>query len=504
MEIKEYKKIVGLDPYLQKFIIYDKAKNEIRLSQDVKSNKHNIHSSFLQTKYFITTKIKISKNIPQEDIEDILTTKAYEELDLDPTIEYKITYTELPTDLHSKDREFQLFLVDYETLHNIFDPYIEKMEFLDFIFPIPTLFQALYTNDILINYETHIFIYFQNDDAFLTIYRNGQFIYTISLKFSFEYMAQRLSELKGAEVTQEELIENLRKYGLKIPDFQEVQYYMQIFSELFMHINDVLIYAKKSFELENIDKIFISSDIGQIAGIEEYAQTYLGQKAYDFEFDYGFENNDSSVTHIHSLLILKTKECHENEECVNFTIFQRPPSIWKRPSGQLIATLAASLIIAFAYPMYNYILAYKYQLEKILLQKEYTKIHAKRVSLEAQINSIKNEIKKIDNQINVVLAHLNEKKESLKKIYDKKVHYTMKAATVAEFAQDLKKYKIHLLDLNNTNKTFNLNVAANDDKKITELIKYITFNKADKYSITTKDINKTGAIYTSTLKVIAK
>lgn len=504
MEIKEFKKIVGLDPYLQKYIIYDNEKKDIRLAHEAKTNRHTLHSSYLQTKHFITTKLKISKNIPNEDVEDILVTKAYEELDLDPTVEYKITHIEMPTDLHSKEREFQLFIADSNLLHELFDPYIEKLEFLDYIFPLPMLFKTLYTNDILINYETHMFIYFQNDDAFLTLYKDGQFIYAISLKFSFEYMAQRLSELKGSEVTIEELIENLHKYGLRLPDFQEVQHYMQIFSELFMHINDVLIYTKKSFDLEKIDKIFISSDIGLIQGIEEYAQTYLGQRAYDFEFDYGFLQSDPSVTHIHSLLILATKECFEEEECVNFTIFNRPPPLWKRPSGQLLATVAASFVIALAYPLYNYAFAYKYQLEKLLLQKEYTKTHAKRVSLEAQINRIKNEIKNIDNQTKVVLAHLNEKKESLKKIYDKKVHYIMKAATVAEISQDLRKYNIHLLDLNNTNKTFNLAVTATDDKKITELIKYITFNKSNRYEVSTKDINKTGAIYTSTLKVTAK
>ncbi|BCD60282.1 MULTISPECIES: hypothetical protein [unclassified Nitratiruptor] len=502
MERKEYKKIVGIDPYFRKYFVFDNHKNEIRLYNDVRTSKNDIHTSYFLTKDTIISNIKVSRNVPQEDLEDILTTKAYDELELDPTAEYKISFLELPTDLHSKEREFQLFITEYATLHDTYDEYIEKLGYLDFIFPVPYLLKTLYTKEILVDYETHLFIYFQNSDAFLTIYKNGHFVYTKSLKFSFAYMAERLTELKGSEVTIEELIANLSTYGLRLSDYEELQYYMQIFSELFMHINDILIYAKKSFDIENIDKIFISSDIGLIQGIEEYAQTYLGQKAYDFDFDYGIHVADPSVTHIHLLTVLTTQDClEEEEECVNFTIFERPPALWKRPSGKLIMAIAASLVLGFSYPIYNYSMAYKYQIEKLLLQKKYAKIHAKRVSLESQINHIKNEIKKVDQQIQAVTRHLHEKEQSLKRIFDKKVHYSMKAVTIADFAQNIKKHKLHLLELNNTNKEFNLLVTAADDKRITEFIKDITNNASSKYDITTKDINKTKGLYMSSLKV---
>ena len=60
---------------------------------------------------------------------------------------------------------------------------------------------------------------------------------------------------------------------------------MKIFAEVFITINDIIIYAKRAFNLDTIDQMFIGSEKGPIIGLDDYSQNYLGLHSSYFNFN---------------------------------------------------------------------------------------------------------------------------------------------------------------------------------------------------------------------------
>ncbi|WP_281950836.1 hypothetical protein [Nitrosophilus kaiyonis] len=505
MKKRSFKSIVSINPYSNTF--YESRNSKIKKLPSLKFSKSNFYVSFLSTKNFIVSQVSISKNIPEEDLKDAIEIKAYEDLGLDQTIEYKIEYLEIPTLPSDKDRKFHVFVADPTVIMEDFEKIAEKIKYIDIIYPAPLLFKYLYQKDLVDNEGSHVFIYFQRDDAFLALYKEGRYLYSKSLKYSFNDMAERFSELLGERIDEEDFINLLATEGLRTSNFEYQQHLMKLFSEVFMHLNDVLIYAKRANDIDKIDKIFISSEFGHISGIDEYAQTYLGLLSLDFSFDYGFQTEETFIEDLHYLLHTAAIITLENEEEVpNFTLFKRPPPLLQRPSGQLFAVTAASMLLAFAYPLYNFAYNYKLQYDTYVLKQEYNKLHPERVRLETTINSLKKDKKnilaKISNEQKIYKTRMN----ILDSIYNKKVNYPMKGKIIAELSQDIIKFKVNTKSVRTDENNMEWDVVSKDEKRITNFIKYISHKKGDRYHIETNKIEKDEKekIYKSTIKVVIK
>ncbi|NPA03601.1 MAG: hypothetical protein GXO61_01945 [Epsilonproteobacteria bacterium] len=503
MQKEKFKSIVTINPYNNTTFLCENS--VLKKFPSLKFYNKNFYISFLQTKDVIVATISVSKNIPEEDLRDVLELRVYEELDLDQTIEYKIEFEEIPTPSHEKERKFQVFVTEPTLITDTFEHIIQKVHYIDAIIPAPLLFKPLYTQKIIESDETHLFLYFQKTDTFLSIYHSGTLLYSKSLKYSFTDIAEKLSELKGENVEVEEVMKTLSQEGLKIADLDTMHYYMQIFSEIFMYLNDIIIYAKRVNNLEIIDKIFISSEIGFIRGIEEYAQTYLAQEAFDFNFNYGIDAQEPYIEDLHFLMVLCAKDIIEyGYPYANLTLFKRLPPLFKRPSGELLILSLVSLILALAYPIYNFLYAYKLKYDSAILHQQYPAIHAKRVALETQINDLKKRMEELKKKIELKKKELDTRQSILNAIYDKKVNYVMKGVTLAQLSQDMVDHKLKTTSIDNNQTLFNFKVTALDEKSITQFIKFISEHRDDRYDISTKEINRTdpnSTVYTSTLEV---
>ncbi|WP_200764100.1 hypothetical protein [Nitrosophilus alvini] len=505
---RTYKSIISINPYSKTF--YEGRDNKIRKLTQLKYSRSSYYVSFLNAKNFIVSQINISKNIPHEDLKDAIELKAYEDLGLDQTIEYKIEYLEIPSLPTDKDRKFNVFVADPSVIIEDFQDIVSQSRYIDHIYPAPLLMKYLYTNEIVEDVGVHCYIYFQQNDAFLTIYKDGQYIYSKSLKYSFDDMSERFSEIIGERVDEADFTKMLAEEGLKTSNIDYQQYLMKLFGEIFLHINDVLIYAKRSNEIEKIDKVFIGSEYGSILGIDEYSQTYLGLSSLEMDFNFGFETDERYIEPLHYMLQLaamKSFEAEEEEEICNFTLFKRPPPITQRPSGYLIGVTAASMLIAFAYPLYNtgYNLLLQFDIKS--LKKEYTQIHAEKTALEQKINSLKKEKQNIKTKIAKEEEEYKKRLSILEAIYEKKVNYPMKAKILTELSQDLNRFRVKITEVENKENSFALNVLATDEKRITNLIKHISNKKGERFKVSTEEIKKDEKKenrYISTIKVDIK
>jgi hypothetical protein len=501
---------ISANPYRKDF--YSESLNGISNIDSPSYSKEQYVISFLNTKGFISALIGISKNVPDDDVYDALENKVYEVLALDIAVEYNIQYIEAANQMSESERFFHVFVVDPLTLEQEFAPIIESIKYIDQIVPAPLLLKSLYIKENIHSSNAHGFIYFQENDAFFTVYDEQEFIYTKSLKYSLKQMHERFCELLGEPIELVSFENILAIQGLNTINPEYQKNLLKLFGEIFLYVNDVITYAKRAFEIKQFETIYIGTAVGSIDGLDEYAQTYLGLKTLPFDFDYGFKTTEGYIDQIHQLMHLYTRlESNERYEC-NFTLFYRPPPFTKRDSGKLILVTAAALAAALLYPGTYWALSYVEEFHYALMKQEYEHVHIEKMTREATVNL------KLANK-NTAQTLLDEQKTAYKQkqntliqVHDKKVNYPMKAKIAADFTRSFNQYRVKLKDLryseeeNTSTKTFSFMLTAPKTQDITALLKYLTATKQDRYDFDLQLISydSNSSTYLSELKAVLK
>lgn len=471
------------------------------------SKEQFVIASF-DTKNSINSNISISKNIPEEDLYDAITTKAYDELGLDQAIEYQISYVETYAKIDEDNRNFFLFIVEPTIINETYKAIQKEIKYIDIIIPSPLLLKSLYTKNIIEDNGVHCFIYFQNNNAFITIYDECQFVYTKSLKYSFKQMYERFCELYGEKIEYSDFMEFLQKHNLKDTKSDYKEYFIRLYREIFSNINDILTYIKRAYDLEDIDKIYIGSEIDTVMKLDEILEYQLNIKTSNFDFNYGFEKGEKYIDQMHSLMLLYTKIDNDEKYLCNFTIFHRPPKFIQRQSGKIIILTLVSIILAFAYPVTYWILTYAGSLQYQLLNNKYKEIHNIKSVREVNIKNKEIEKTKALALLNKEKEKYIDKKNTLVKIHNAKVNYPMKAKLLSILTENINKFDVKLSSLfydeNDNIKKFNLNLVSKKDKQITSLIKYLTKEHVGIFDFSIEKIyyDEINKKYISELKVI--
>lgn len=491
--------IVSIDPL--SLISYTYSKNEIKLNKLEKSDKNAFYISYLQTRDVISATIDVSRNIPDSDLKDAIEIKVYDELALDSAIEYSISYIETESK-DSKNRSFNIFIIDASLIHAKLTPIKEKTRYIDYVTSAPFLIKALYRKNFIEADGTHCFVYFQKTDAFLAIYKNGEYIYSKSLHYSLKEINEKFCELIGERVDEEDFYKLLTNEGLRATNSQYQQSLMQLFGEIFLYINDVLVFTKRSYNIDFIDKIYLGSEIGTFSGIEEYGKSYLGLESYEFNFSIAINSKEWYIDQIHILMMLSAQLYIENpDDNLNFSIYKRPPPLKYRASGKFLGIIAASVIISLAYPAYQF--AYHTFLSLIIVKQtsEYNKLYKQTSDIRQQLSLLKTEKEKVDSLVKNETTKFEFRKKLLSEIYNKKISYPMKALMLLEIFQLSNQNGCKVESIEFKKQQLDFFVRNKSEKKITEFIKDLTALK--KYKVNTEKIIQDDKIklYTSKISI---
>ena len=489
--------IVSIDPLTQN--AYSYSKNEIKLSKIDKNSKDSFFISYIQTRDVNTATIDISRNIPDSDLKDAIEIKVYDELALVSSIQYAISYLETDSK-DSKNRSFNVFIIDSSLIDSKLLPIKEKTKYIDYVTTAPFLVKSLYKKNFIEPEGTHCFVYFQKTDAFLAIYKGGEYIYSKSLHYSLKEINEKFCELIGERIDENDFYKILTDEGLKTTKVNYQQYLMQLFGEIFLYVNDVLVFAKRSYNVEVIDKIYIGSEIGSFSGIEEYGKSYLGLESYEFNFSIAINSKEWYIDQIHILMMLSAQLYIENpDDTLNFSIYKRPPPLTQRPAGKLLGVFALSMLIGLAFPGYQ--LAYNAYLNFLLSQQtsEYNELFKKTSNIRSQLALLKSEKEKVDSLANAETQKFEFRKKLLNEIYSKKISYPMKARMLIEIFQlsNESGSKVESVVFKKNNLDFF--IRNKSDKKITEFIQSLASLK--KYKINTDKIIKNDELKLYTSKV---
>jgi len=483
---KFFSSILSVDPITLNS--YEFFKNEIKVNKLEKSKKDSFIVSYIPSKDIITATIDMNRNIPDDDLKDAIEIKVYDELGLDSTINYSITYLETENN-DSNNRTFNVFVIDSTLVNERLSPIQKHTRYIDYATGAPFLIQSLYKKALVEPDGVDCYVYFQKEDAFLAIYRDGEYLYSKSLHYSLTQINEKFCELLGERIDDNDFSKLLTQEGLKGTNLDYQQHLMKLFGEIFLYINDVLVYAKRSYTIDTINKIYIGSEIGELLGIEEYAQSYLGLDAHNFNFSIAINSKEWYIDQIHILMILTAQSYfEEKEDSLNFSPFRRPPPLSKRPSGKLLGVIAASLILSCAYPAYQLGYSYFLQLKLNKQTKIFINLHKKTTAIKNELASIKQKRTKVDTLFKKENKKFEFRKKLLTEIYAKKISYPMKATLLAQFFEISNKHQSKIDSIDFKDNQFVFNIQNKNDKKITEFIKDLT--KLNKYNINTDKIEK--------------
>lgn len=500
-----YMSEVSLNPYNNSYVSGISG-----FLNDVKSpayDKNQFVISYLNTQGYITTHIEISKNIPQEDLFDAINIKIYDEMVLDQAIEYQIHFIETFNYKNLENRHFHVFIVEPSVITQTYKEAVEKLKYIDVIIPTPLLIKSLYSKEIIQSSGIHCFIYFEEKDSFIAIYNEKEFVYAKSLKYSLLQMYERFCELHGERVEYDAFIKILSNDNLKNMQDDYKSVILKLHKEIFANINDILTYAKRAFDLEKIEHIYIGSQMSIVPILDEMAEVELGIKSTNFQFNYGFESSNHIIDEIHSLMYLYTTLSEKERYECNFSTFHRPPNFAQRQSGKLLFLIVASLLIAFSYPLAYWSLTYIKELQLKSLETEYSQLHIEKMMRESTLKTKQDNKEKILALLNQEKKSYTDKKNILITIHDVKVNYPMKAKLLYTLTNDLNdigvKVESLLYDQNSSSKKFTFNLVSTKDKIITQLLENLTkkYEKEFKFSLENISYKKESGQYFSELKV---
>ena len=503
---KTFQSIYTIDVY--NHAVYQFRQDQLHpVNKKLSFKRSNYYSAFIANKDLIIAPVAVSRNIPDEDVAGVLEDKAYEELGLDPATEYIIQYREMLGG-NGEGRNFQLFILERQRYEELFGELHQELKYVDLALPAPLLYESLYKEGMLEYKKVHCFLYFTHYDTTLTFYRNGEYLYSKSINYSLEQLYDRYCEIAGKTVDKKQFFRIFQKEGVKTTHLEYQQNLIKLFNEIFITINDIVIYTKRAYNVDVIDQMYIGSDLGPISGVDEYAQNYLGLYSTSMIFDFKIKSDAWYVDQYHYMLVRTTQHYWEDpDNFINFTQHPRPPIFPKRASGQFTLSLVAALLLASAYPLYFLVSSYVLNLRNAQLSKEERKLGSEVKKYKAIFDKKKREIKALDERIAQLKKTYNAKEKTLKSVYDKKVNYRLKSNQMADFAKELEAHGLHAARLMSDGDLYAISIVSDNDRNITALVKEITQKYADE--IRSIDIERIsaedgGSLYQGILKVELK
>lgn len=306
-------------------------------------------------------------------------------------------------------------------------------------------------------------------------------------------MHERFCELYGERIEYADFVNFFSQESLKETTSEYKEYFIRLYKEFFANVNDILTYAKRAFEIEKFEHVYIGAQLPTVTKLYEMLEVELNIKVSEFEFDYGFETQNQYIDQLHALMHLYSTLPKEEKYDCNFTEYKRPPKFIKRESGKLIILIITAFALAFAYPITYWVLTYAQALQEDLLKQKYKELHNVKITREATIKNRLADKERVLKLLSKEKAEYTEKKNTLKKIREVKIEYPMKAKLLALFTKDLNKYKVNVQTARyaekDNQKVLTLDLVADKDRKITKLVEYLTKIHQGKYKFSLEKIS---------------
>ncbi len=465
---KEITSIITINSYSQKF--YKLYGNRFERLKKLTSDKKSDIISFVSNRDLIIEAVDVSPNLPHEHIQDYITDKVYEELRLDPTILYGIY--PVKTAIRGDNLKYQVLIADKNQLKENLAPIAKKVKYIDYVIPEPLLFKTLYKNNRLNSNSTDMFVYLGEFDSFIAFYHKGEYLYSKSIDYSLNEMYDKFCKLaQDVPISKEQFREILANNGLKTADESYRGYLVKVINDCFLKINDVFIFTKRNYDLQNMKNVYIGMGLGYIDGIESYSQNYLSLESKPISSIYSNEDPKTTIDPIHALMVMTAKDLKKGVlDLPNLTPYPKPESLAKRPAGKIIFSIFIVTLLFLLPVIYDYVTGLTLQGKNVLLRKTERRVTAEANMYKKKLKERREKLKALDKAIGKLRKEYEHRKGELTNVYNKKFKYKMKSEQLALITEVIKKYDIKSRNIEITDNEYKIEVESKSDKEITAFI----------------------------------
>jgi hypothetical protein len=457
-----------------KFVLYAKKKLIRILRGGLKSK--SLLSSYIPIEPAIFYSFEIEKNVLEKvDLEKFIESKVYEEAGVDETEKYVIKYKIIDSMKDEKLVTVEVIIVPEGYIEKEYENIVKETGYLDYISFPAFAYKALYDEKI-IQKANDLFAVFLYDKVFLTFYQDGELLSIVTISGGLNKVYESLAKLKIKNYDITMFTKLLTKKGvdpLKYTNAEKavIECMREEFLSLINIVNGQIEKLGKKYNISGIERIYVTSEYGNIEGLQKYIQSVIGTDTFGFDF---YEEYNLDRLAVNPFLFLGMLETHnaylsQNYE-YNYSLFLRKPTFFYRPSGKLFLVLFLSILGTGVYPVYLYFNGLYYEkTNKSLLQKT-RQLSVENAKLNAQINKLTKKEKSILSTREKFAKDIAFTKNFIKSIYEFKYSYIPKSNELVDISLLMNKNKVYMEKLDYDNNVFTFDVFSFKDTRIPELL----------------------------------
>lgn len=489
-------KFTYIDPFDSIAITYDGKKFENQL------DKKSFIGSRVSYSDVILHSFKVPESMSDDELKTNVEIKMYDDAGLDLQKKYKIAYTRKELDFEDSVL-IEAFAIEVDKITDSLNSVLSKTKHIDFL-ALPFLsFTTLYKNKI-IEPKNDLFVYIDENEAFLSIYKDGKYLSTKSL-MNLQDMVKKL-EVAGVDITLEKLKEHLSTKGLDASTYErgETTLFNELesqFSIMLTKINDIVVYNRSVFGFEKVDRIFFSMQNGRLKGARKFIQNFgmSDVEVRDFNIFRNKEDGNFFEKIVTSYIYDKLDQKDFRH---NLTIFEREPVFYKKESGKILLVASSVVFLILVFVSSLWFENKELQKQQDVLQTQYDKMKKNQSRYKGKINTLNKELKSV-----------TDKKENM----DKRVQNISRSMTQLENLRDAKKsYSSFILDVNkllqkHSLSTTKIELIGKDSMSVEIIAQYKKRDSITKFmedliesgfiGITTDEIKSDKDIYISRIEV---
>jgi len=460
--------------------------------------------SYLPIENAIFYNFKIEKSVIEKvDLKSFIETKVYEEAGVEETEEYIIKYKVVDNLKDNKYVVIETVIVPVTFLNRYYQDILNESGYIDYISFPAFSYKALYEEKIL-KKANDLFIVLLYDKIFLTFYSEGELVFMQTLSGGLDKLYDSLSSLKIKEFNFELFKKLLTKKGLAIGKYSSEE--LIVFEVIKKEFNNIVNVLKEQiiqffdeYRIEDLERVFITSEYGDLKGLEEFIEQQLEIEARSFEF---YEKYNLDRLPVDPFLFLSMLEAHYayqyNDLTYNFSLFLRKPTFFYRPSGILFISSFISMILLGIYPFYLWILGMNYENMNNKLSIDISKIESNRKVLQKTVISLSNKEKLLDKNIKTYEKDIKELQKFIEEVYKFKYSYLPKSQELVDITYIMNKNKVFAKNINYKKGIYIIKVFSYNESDIPSFIKDLSDNG---FSVDFDEIVYKGKKYNSEIRV---
>jgi Tfp pilus assembly PilM family ATPase len=457
-----------------RFILYTQNKL-IRIYRGNLKSKALL-STYIPIENAIFYSFEIEKSVLERvDLDEFIETKVYEEAGVDETEEYIIKYKIIDSLKDEKHVIIEAIIVPSTYIENGYKDILQQSGYIDYISFPAFAYEALYEEKI-IKKANDLFVVFLYDKVFLTFYTEGELLSIVTISGGLDKVYDALKKLKIKNFDKNIFEKILTKKGVnpsKYSKYEKIvlETIQNEFTSIMNIIDSQIDSIKSKYNISEIERIFLTSEFGNIDGLKQYIEKLVNIDTFGFEF-YEEYNLDRLV--VNPFLFLGMLEAHHaykhDDQYFNFSPFLRKPTFFYRPSGKLLSIIVASIVIMGAYPLYLYINGLIYESKNKTLSEKINKLNIQNIKLRVEISKLNKTKKAIIEDNSKYTKIINKMKQYIKDVYEFKYSYLPKSAELTDITLLLNKNKVYLNDLKYNDGVYTLDVFAFNEINIPNLL----------------------------------